>query len=303
MATIFRLLRYPRARALSAWMSELVPSSKPLLMRLTCQEMIPSQCSSTDLTNSFNGSEPVAGDRPRAADRLVEDAFGHGRNLLMEAKGDRRPGGAIATGKLAVHVHLDSLPGVAEAADHLHLRPHSGAELVERAVAAGYLHWGTTPPTGAASTCGSPRPAATAWTCSAALSWPTWPDWPTSWPGLSPSDLTRQTPAWRRCKWTEHVAGERASCGLPAVESWHPGPTSTGVPRRLAVVPSFTATSGGGHPQIARPWSPGQCPLLLHLKEPRMEELVLAVLAEIAVVALLALASHLWMRLQSPQPA
>jgi|GEM_PF-1617717 hypothetical protein len=34
-----------------------------------------------------------------------------------------------------------------------------------------------------------------------------------------------------------------------------------------------------------------------------MEELVLAVLAEIAVVALLALASHLWMRLQSPQPA
>src|SRR5664280_2728347 len=66
----------------------------------------------TDLTNSFNGSEPVAGDRPRAADRLVEDAFGHGRNLLMEAKGDRRPGGAIATGKLAVHVHLDSLPGV-----------------------------------------------------------------------------------------------------------------------------------------------------------------------------------------------
>ena len=190
MAIIFRLLRYPRARALAAWMSELVPSSKPLLMRLACQEMIPSQCSSTDLTNSFNGSEPVAGDRPRAADRLVEDAFGHGRNLLMEAKGDRRPGGAIATGKLAVHVHLDSLPGVAEAADHLHPRPHSGAELVERAVAAGYLHWGTTPPTGAASTCGSPRPAATAWTCSAALSWPTWPDWPTSWPGLSPSDAT-----------------------------------------------------------------------------------------------------------------
>src|SRR5664279_646174 len=37
-------------------MSELVPSSKPLLMRLACQEMIPSQCSSTDLTKSFNGS-------------------------------------------------------------------------------------------------------------------------------------------------------------------------------------------------------------------------------------------------------
>jgi hypothetical protein len=47
MAIIFRLLRYPRARALAAWMSELVPSSKPLLMRLACQEMIPSQCSST----------------------------------------------------------------------------------------------------------------------------------------------------------------------------------------------------------------------------------------------------------------
>jgi hypothetical protein len=30
MAIIFRLLRYPRARALAAWMSELVPSSKPL---------------------------------------------------------------------------------------------------------------------------------------------------------------------------------------------------------------------------------------------------------------------------------
>src|SRR5664280_2310132 len=56
MAIIFRLLRYPRARALAAWLSELVPSSKPLLMRLACQEMIPSQCSSTDLTKSFNGS-------------------------------------------------------------------------------------------------------------------------------------------------------------------------------------------------------------------------------------------------------
>src|SRR5664280_3243146 len=52
MAIIFRLLRYPRARALAACMSELVPSSKPLLMRLACQEMIPSQCSSTDLTNA-----------------------------------------------------------------------------------------------------------------------------------------------------------------------------------------------------------------------------------------------------------
>src|SRR5664280_195471 len=95
--------------------------------------------------------------------------------------------------------------------------------------------------------------------------------------------------------------GPRAGC-----QPSNPGtqaPPPLGLPRRLAVVPSFTATSGGGHPQIARPWSPGQCPLLLHLKEPRMEELVLAVLAEIAVVALLALASHLWMRLQSPQPA
>jgi len=46
---------------------------------------------------------------------------------------------------LAVHVHVDTLPGVAEAAGHLHLRPHSGAELVERAVAAGYLHRGNHP--------------------------------------------------------------------------------------------------------------------------------------------------------------
>src|SRR5664280_1864394 len=57
MAIIFRLLRYPRARALAAWMSELVPSSKPLLMRLACQEMIPSQCSSTDLTKCFKRLE------------------------------------------------------------------------------------------------------------------------------------------------------------------------------------------------------------------------------------------------------
>src|SRR5664280_499655 len=66
MAIIFRLLRYPRARALAAWMSELVPSSKPLLMRLACQEMIPSQCSSTDLTKCFGcGSSGGASRRVR----------------------------------------------------------------------------------------------------------------------------------------------------------------------------------------------------------------------------------------------
>src|SRR5664280_844998 len=40
VAIIFRLLRYPRARALAAWMSELVPSSKPLLMRLAWPQIV-----------------------------------------------------------------------------------------------------------------------------------------------------------------------------------------------------------------------------------------------------------------------
>jgi len=47
-------------------------------------------------------AEPVAGDRPGAADRLVEDAFefGHASNLLMEAGGTGGQVGAIATGSV-----------------------------------------------------------------------------------------------------------------------------------------------------------------------------------------------------------
>jgi hypothetical protein len=36
MAIIFRLLLYPRARALATWMSELVPSSKPFDLTVDC---------------------------------------------------------------------------------------------------------------------------------------------------------------------------------------------------------------------------------------------------------------------------
>jgi hypothetical protein len=42
MVIILALDRYPRARALAAWMSEFVPSSSPLLIRLWCQAMMPS---------------------------------------------------------------------------------------------------------------------------------------------------------------------------------------------------------------------------------------------------------------------
>src|SRR5450759_1543854 len=96
MATIFRLLRYPRARALAAWMSELVPSSKPLLMRLTCQEMIPSQCSSTDLTHSFTGSAPAAGGRPSAPDGSKGGPaarWGDRHRQARRARAPRQPAG------------------------------------------------------------------------------------------------------------------------------------------------------------------------------------------------------------------
>jgi len=40
---------------------------------------------------------------------------------------------------LAVHAHPDGKPGVVDVAAHLALRPNSSAELVDRAVAGGYL--------------------------------------------------------------------------------------------------------------------------------------------------------------------
>jgi len=40
---------------------------------------------------------------------------------------------------LAVHAHPDGKPGVVDVAAHLAVRPNSSAELVDRAVAGGYL--------------------------------------------------------------------------------------------------------------------------------------------------------------------
>src|SRR5664280_1641442 len=91
MAIIFRLLRYPRARALAAWMSELVPSSKPLLMRLACQEMIPSQCSSTDLTNASTA---------RVENALRRSTSGGDTPRQLAVVGRRTPGSLHAS---AVH--------------------------------------------------------------------------------------------------------------------------------------------------------------------------------------------------------
>src|SRR5664280_2452404 len=91
MAIIVRLLRYPRARALAAWMSELVPSSKPLLMRLACQEMIPSQCSSTDLTNASTA---------RVENALRRSTSGGDTPRQLAVVGRRTPGSLHAS---AVH--------------------------------------------------------------------------------------------------------------------------------------------------------------------------------------------------------
>src|SRR5450759_3218649 len=105
MAIIFRLLRYPRARALAAWMSELVPSSKPLLMRLACQEMIPSQCSSTDLTKCFNGS------KHRLSNGLVESTNTKVRLLTRMAFGFKSPEAMIALAMLNLGGYCPPLPG------------------------------------------------------------------------------------------------------------------------------------------------------------------------------------------------